>query len=205
MAHLIYKLQPNELYRYRTHLLSLDEESRYMRFGFHINNETINQLCNKWQLSPDKHIIFAIENDNLEVVGVSHISLEDETPELAFSVFKEHRKQGMGDALMKRAIEYCQNRGIKQGYMVCLMSNDKIKSLARKNGVLVHTDDGDSVGDITIPDPTPVSFWHECLENTMGNLDHVGKAHRKFVQIFRFPLHFKEKRYIILLRQQGAV
>lgn len=190
MTHTIYKLPANEFHRYRTHLLSLDDESRYMRFGFHIKNETINELCSKWELNSDKHKVFAIENDNMEVVAVAHISLEDDVPELAFSVFKECQGQGMGDALMKRAIEYCQNRGIKQGCMVCLMSNDKVKRLARKNNILVKTEDGDSFGEITIPDPTPVSFWHEYVEDSMGKLDHLGKAQRKFVQMFRFPLHF---------------
>ena len=190
MTHIIYKLPKTEFHRYRAHLLLLDEESRYMRFGFHIKNDIINQLCDKWELDPQNHVIFAIENENLEVVGVAHVSLEGDTPELAFSVFKEYQHQGMGDALMKRAIEYCQNRGIKHGYMVCLPSNDKIKGLARKNGVLIHTEDGDSEGDITIPSPTPVSIWHEYVEDRLGTLDHLGKAQRKFVQMFRFPLLF---------------
>ena len=186
----IYKLQPHEFDRYKAHLLALDEESKYMRFGFHVRNETIEELCAKWQADFSNHKIFVIENDNLEVIGVAHVSLEDETPELAFSVLKEYQKQGMGDALMKRAVEYCQNKGIKQGYMVCLASNDKIKGLARKNGILVNSEDGDSYGDITIPAPTPISYWHEYFENTVGTIDHVGKAQRKIAKMFRFPLIF---------------
>lgn len=190
MSYTIYKLPANELDRYRAHLLMLDDESRYMRFGFHIKNEIINQLCEKWKLNAHQHKIFVIEDDNLDVVGVAHVSLEDEVPELAFSVFKEHQGKGMGDALMKRAVEYCQNKGIRAGCMVCLGTNDKIKRLARKNNVLVKTEDGDSVGEISIPSPTPVSLWHEYLEDNMGKLDHLGKAQRKFAQMFRFPLSF---------------
>lgn len=171
--------------------MALDDESRYMRFGFMIKNETIERLCDEWQQKPHHHKIFAIENANLELVGVAHISLEGDIPELAFSVFKEYQKQGMGDALMKRAIEYCQNRNIKQGYMVCLPTNDKIKRLARKNGVLIHTEEGDCEGDVTIPSPTPVSIWHEYVEDNLGKLDHLGKAQRKFARMFRFPLLFR--------------
>ncbi len=190
MTYNIYKLPATELDRYRAHLLMLDQESRYMRFGFHISNDVINQLCEKWKLSPHKHKIFAIEDNNLDIVGVAHVSLEDEIPELAFSVFKEHQGKGMGDALMKRAIEYCQNKGIKQGCMVCLGINDKIKRLARKNDVLVKSQDGDSIGEISIPSPTPLSIWHEYVEDNMAKLDHLGKAQRKFAQMFRFPLQF---------------
>ena len=95
MPYTIYKLPASELDRYRAHLLMLDQESRYMRFGFHISNDVINQLCEKWKLNPHKHKIFAIEDNNLDIVGVAHVSLEDEIPELAFSVFKEHQGKGM--------------------------------------------------------------------------------------------------------------
>jgi GNAT superfamily N-acetyltransferase len=190
MSYTIYKLPPSEFYRYRTHLLSLDEETRYMRFGFHIRNETINELSNRWELHSDKHKVFAIENDNMEVVAVGHVSLEEEPAELAFSVFKEYQGRGMGDALMKRTIEYCQNRGIKLGCMVCLGSNDKIKHLARKHNILVKTEEGEAQGKITIPSPTPASYWHEYIEDSVAKIDHLGKAQKKFAQMFRFPLFF---------------
>lgn len=190
MTYHIYKLPKTEFHRYRTHLLSLDEESRYMRFGFHIKNETINQLCERWELNSDQHQVFAVENDNMELIAVGHVSLEDEPAELAFSVLKEYQGRGLGDSLMKRTVEYCQNRGIKLGCMVCLGSNEKIKHLARKNGVLVKTEDGDSHGEVVIPNPTPVSYWHEYIEDSIAKLDHLGKAQRKFAQMFRFPLYF---------------
>lgn len=188
--HTIYKLAPSEFHRYKTHLLSLDEESRYMRFGYHIRTEQIRELCKKWQANSDKHVIFAIENEDLEIVGIGHVSLEDTPAELAFSVLKECQGQGMGDALMKRTIEYCQNHGIKLGCMVCLGSNDKIKSLARKNGILVKTEYGDSHGEIEIPDPSPISIWHEAVNDSLAKIDHLGKAQRKFAQMFKFPLTF---------------
>lgn len=190
MSYTIYKLPKHEFNRYQEHLLKLDDESKYMRFGFMIKPETIADLCNRWSENSHQHKIFAIEDDNLNIVGVAHVSLEGEPPELAFSVLKEYQKQGMGDALMKRAIEYCQNKGIQHGYMVCLSTNDKIKRLARKNDILIKTEDGDSVGDIAIPSPTPVSYWHEYMEDSIGKLDHLGKTQRKFAQLFRFPLTF---------------
>ena len=161
-----------------------------MRFGFHIKNETIVELCAKWEANALKHKVFAIEYDNLEVVAVGHVSLEDDVPELAFSVLKEYQGQGMGDALMKRTVEYCQNRGIKLGCMLCLMSNDKIKRLARKHNIMVKTQEGDSLGQIEIPEPTPVSIWKEYIEESMARVDHLGKAQRKFAKMFRFPLIF---------------
>ena len=188
--HTIYKLGPEEFHRYKVHLLSLDEESRYMRFGYHIKTSQIRDLCKKWQDNADKHIVFAIENEDLEIVGVAHISLEDDPAELAFSVLQECQGQGMGDALMKRAIAYCQNHGIKSGCMVCLGSNDKIKNLARKNNILVKTEHGDASAEVSIPAPNPISIWGEVMCNQIATIDHLGKAQKKLAQMFRFPLHF---------------
>lgn len=188
--HPIYKLPASEFHRYKTHLLSLDEESRYLRFGFHIKSETIVELVGQWESNADQHIVFGIENDDLEIIGVAHISLQDNPAELAFSVLKNYQRQGMGDALMARAIEYCQNHNIKHGCMVCLGHNDPIKKLARKHNVLVKTEQGDSMGAIEIPSPTPISYWKEAVEDSLGKLDHLGKAQRKFAKMFKFPLQF---------------
>lgn len=161
-----------------------------MRFGFNIKNEVIEQLCDKWTTGSRKNVVFGIENDDLELVAVAHISLESEPAELAFSVIKNYQGRGMGDALMKRAIEYCQNHNIKQGCMVCLSTNDKIKRLAKRNNVLVTSLDGDAQAEILIPDPNPVSVWKEYWEDHFAKLDHLGKAQRKLARMFRFPLQF---------------
>ena len=96
----------------------------------------------------------------------------------------------MGDALMKRAIAYCQNHNIKTGCMVCLGSNDKIKKLARKNNILVKSEYGDASAEVSIPDPTPASVWSEAVSDSIAKFDHLGKAQRKLAQMFRFPLQF---------------
>lgn len=186
----VYRLTPEDFRRYRTHLLLLDEESRYMRFGFHIHNDTIIDLCKKWEENSDKHVVFGIENDDLDFIGIAHISLEDEVAELAFSVFKGYQRHGYGSALMARAIEYCQNHNIKQGCMVCLGHNEPIKKLARKHNVLVNTVDGDSEAEIVIPSPNSISVWKEYWNEHISKLDHLGKAQRKFAKMLRFPLQF---------------
>ena len=93
-------------------------------------------------------------------------------------------------ARANQLVEYCQNKGIKNGCMVCLGVNDKIKNLARKNNVLVTSELGDSYGQVEIPPPTPVSYWHEYVADSFAKIDHLGKAQRKFAQMFRFPLSF---------------
>lgn len=181
MPHLVYRLRPEEYHRYRTHLLTLDDQSRYTRFGVMVKDETINQLCNRFESNPREHKIFVIEDEDLRVVAAGHIALEGGETELAFSVLKEYRKQGMGDALMSRTIEWCQNRNIKGGCMVCLSTNTAIKRLASKHGVLVN-DGGETMANITIPEATVNSVLHEVVDSNMARVDHIGKVQRNFVR-----------------------
>jgi GNAT superfamily N-acetyltransferase len=187
MSHLVYKLTPNEYDRYRKHLLALDEYSKYLRFGFHISDEVINTLCTKFASEASNHKIFVIENNDLDVVGAGHVSLEGNTVELAFSVLKDYQKQGMGDSLMKRCIEWCQNRGLDAGCMVCLSTNIAIKKLAGKHGVLIN-DGGETLVNIKIPSANSTSMLNEVIDSNLARLDHLGKLQQNFV---RKVLHFR--------------
>jgi GNAT superfamily N-acetyltransferase len=149
----------------------------------------INIVCDKFEANSQKHKIFVIENDELEVIAVGHISLEGGELELAFSVLKEHQGKGMGSALMKRCIEWCQNRGIKGGCMVCLSSNTAIKKLAAKHGILVN-DHGETLADIKIPDVSAVSMINEVLDDNIAKFDHMGKLQRRFAKMLTHPLKF---------------
>jgi GNAT superfamily N-acetyltransferase len=189
MPHIVYRLLPAEYGKYRTHLLALDQESRYLRFGYPINDAMINFLCDKFEANPKQHKIFVIENDDLTVVAVGHISLEGEEVELAFSVLKDYQGQGMGSALMKRCIEWCQNRSIKGGCMVCLSHNKAVRAMAKKHGILVD-DHGETLADIKIPDPSPVSIMSEVVESNIARFDHLGKIQRKFARMLTYPLRF---------------
>ena len=189
--HLVYRLRPHEYSRYRKHLLALDEESRYTRFGFHIQDSVIEQLCKGFEANPAEHKIFVIEDNDLNVVAAGHISLQGGETELAFSVLKKYRQQGMGDALMKRCIEWCQNRNIKGGCMVCLSTNTAIKKLAGKHGILIN-DGGETLADIRIPESTTASVFNEVVDSNLARLDHLGKIQRKFAKMVTFPLLFSK-------------
>jgi len=189
MSHIVYRLMPAEYSRYRKHLLALDEYSRYLRFGYHIRDETINTLCDTFESNPQQHKIFVIENEDLEVVGAGHISLAGDETELAFSVLKEHQGQGRCSSLMKSCVEWCQNRSIKTGCMVCLTSNEAIKKLSKRHGILVNHS-GETMADIKIPEVNPASVFNEVVESSYARMDHLGKLQRRFARMFAFPLRF---------------
>lgn len=151
----------------------------------------INQLCDTFESNPKDHKLFVIENENLDVVAVGHIAFSGSEMELAFSVLKEYQQQGMGSSLMKRCIEWCQNRNIKHGVMTCLSSNTAVRKLASKHGVLVN-DHGEVLADISIPDANVVSVMSEVMDSNLAKFDHLGKLQRKFAKMLAFPLQFKK-------------
>jgi GNAT superfamily N-acetyltransferase len=189
MPHIVFELPYQDYDRYRAHLLALDDESKYLRFGYQIQKESINALCDKFEENFQRHRVFVIENEELEVVGAGHISLEDRPIELAFSVLKPYQGKGMGYSLMSRVVEWCQNRGIKAGCMVCLKHNAAIKKLAQQHGILIN-DGGETLAEIQIPDANAVSLMHEAAVNNIAKFDHLGKLQRRFARMAAFPLQF---------------
>jgi GNAT superfamily N-acetyltransferase len=184
----IYRLSAVEYKKYRTHLKQLDSESRYLRFGYAIKDEMIDQICDRIEQTPIKHRIFVIEDNDCQIIAAGHIAL-DSPVELAFSVLKDHQGQGMGSALMKRCIEWCQNRGIETGCMVCLSRNVAIKHIAKKHGVLVE-EAGDAEATLTIPKLNAGSVMHEIVEDNIAMFDHMGKLQKKFAKMLTYPLRF---------------
>ena len=99
------RLLISEYPKYRVHLKALDEDSKLLRFGHRVTDDVIDHLCDGIEEDAVHHILFCIENKQLDVIAVGHIATRDGM-ELAFSVFKEYQGQGLGNKLMTRCIRY---------------------------------------------------------------------------------------------------
>ena len=174
MKHTVRRVLPGEYYKYRAHLTALDTDSKLLRFGFSINDATLNKLCDGFEQKPEEHILFCVEDDMLNFIAVGHIA-KGNTMELAFSVLKEHQGQGLGDALMKRCIRYCRTHKILSGYMVCLSRNNAIKHLAIKNRMTLHADGSETEANIEFAEPRISTFINEGLAINSAVIDYAGK------------------------------
>lgn len=172
--HTVRRVLPHEYEKYRTHLKSLDSASRNLRFAHPVTDEVIDNLCDKWDQEKDQHILFAIENEELQFVAMAHIALEGEM-ELAFSVLKEYQGQGMGSKLMARAIQYCRTHNILHGNMVCLSHNSVIKHLCTKHGIQMHTEYGETLADIDLATPNVTTFINEVADANLAVMDYFSK------------------------------
>jgi len=174
------RVLPHEYAKYRTHLKSLDAESKVLRFGYAISDYVLDALCDKFETNPRKHILFAIENEQLEFVAVGHVSLEGEM-ELAFSVLKEYQGQGMGNRLMKRCIQYCRTHNILKGCMVCLSTNSRIKHLCSKYGIIMENAMGETLATIELPHADAYTYVEEVADRNLAVIDYMSKRIPKLV------------------------
>lgn len=190
MKHVVRRVLVSEYKKYREHLFKLSPEARQLRFGFDIKDETLSKLCDSFEKEPDKHVLFCVEDDMLNFIGVGHIALF-ETMELAFSVLDSHQNQGIGNKLMKRCIRYCRTRNVLNGNMVCLTRNSAIRKLCVKNRIKLQNDMGETQGDIQLPEPSINTFLNETIATNMGMFDYLNKR-IKMPWILAFDLIKKE-------------
>ena len=160
--------------KYRTHLKALDEDSKLLRFGYHVGDEVIDKLCDGIEADPLHHILFCIENERLEIVAVGHVATQGKM-ELAFSVHKQYQGQGFGNKLMTRCIQYCRTHGILKGCMVCLSNNAVIKHLCIKNDIKIHTEYGETLADIELDHPDFKTYVKEATDSNLAVMDYVSK------------------------------
>jgi len=168
------RVLPHEYYKYRTHLKSLDDNSKHLRFGCMMSDEVIDQLCSRFETETDKNILFCVENDDLEFVAVGHIALQQEM-ELAFSVLEEYQGQGLGNLLFKRTIQWCRTHNRLKGNMVCLSHNSVIKHLCIKYGIRLSSADGETLADIELDHPDITTYLTEVNDSNLAVMDYLGK------------------------------
>ena len=141
------------------HLLSLDKEDLRLRFGYTPTDSIIEQyVTNSWDKVDHRwYGIYHPEYDG--VVATLHAAqMDSETAELGFTVCKELRRHGLGDALFNRGAVWAKARGIKKLFMHCLSENRAVQHIAKKNGMHVVTMfGGEAEADLALPyDPAAI-------------------------------------------------
>lgn len=180
--HVVRRVFPHEYKKYKDHLKSLDFESRVMRFGFPVKDEVIDTLCEGIEKNYKDHVLFCVEDCQLNFIGVGHVSTQGEM-ELAFSVHQDYRKQGIGSALINRVVQYCKTRGLLKGQMVCLSTNTAIKRLCVKHGIKLESEHGETYGYINLDIPNIDTYLEENNSANLAVTDYFVKRAVNFWSI----------------------
>jgi GNAT superfamily N-acetyltransferase len=95
------------------HLLQLEPQDRYLRFGYAATDEQIRRYVE--QLDFDRDEIFGIYNRKLELIAMAHLAYAEtrrhkQCAEFGVSVLKHARGRGYGARLFERAVMHAATK-----------------------------------------------------------------------------------------------
>ena len=139
---------------YAEHLKALPEKDKYSRFGFKINDFSIDQLMLRIAYEPDNHVLWRATDSDDTYVGWGHMAKDGNSWELAVSVDHAHQGKGIGSKLIKDMLEWAKYKNIDEVYMHCIEDNKVIQHLAQKHGLKTRErGGGERTAAIEIPEP----------------------------------------------------
>lgn len=144
-------LSPREMPLLRDHLLRLDRDSRRNRFNGVVDDSFIEAYTAK--CASDGTIVVAYLTDG-EVHGAAELhqpeQSPDHLPEMAFSVERDVRRQGLGSVLFQKVLEAAERAGFARVRITTGSENEPMKALARKFGATLTFGHGESTGIIEL-------------------------------------------------------
>jgi GNAT superfamily N-acetyltransferase len=147
--------QQEELPLLRDHLLRLDPQSRHDRFNGYLDDSFIERYARK--CADDGTVIVAYMESGI-VRGAAELHppehSDDGLPEIAFSVERCVRRQGVGSLLFRRLISEARWRGYRRLRVTTGSGNEAMRALAKKFGAHLEFRYGESSGTIEIG-PSP--------------------------------------------------
>jgi RimJ/RimL family protein N-acetyltransferase len=165
-----------------THLLKLDAEDRRLRFGCAIADAAIEHYVGSIDFERDA--LFGVYGADLALVGACHVAQADDLAEFGVSVSPDHRRRGIGSALVARAALHARNAGIDTLYMHCLSENSGMKRIARQLGMRIATQCGESDGRLELPRGDFASVVDEMTQQGVALYDYSLKSNVAAMRMF---------------------
>ena len=156
------------------HFLALTSRDRYLRFGYAISDEQMQNYIN--QIDFDHDEIFGIFNHKLELIAVAHIGISrmsKDTGEAEFgvSVIPKAQGKGFGYRLFQRAVLFARNHGIQTLTLQCLSENGPMMHIVRKAGMIVQSSHGETMASLEIPPANLPSVLDEWMQSASARAD----------------------------------
>jgi RimJ/RimL family protein N-acetyltransferase len=191
----IRSLGSNHRARIARHLMSLDAEDRYLRFGYVARDMQIQKYVETLDFNRDN--IFGIYNRKLELQAVAHVAYAkahgyDLCAEFGVSVVPAARGRGYGARLFDRAATHAGNEGVRMMFIHALSENAVMLKIARKAGAVVERDGVESQAYLVLPPPTLDSRVSELIEERFGQVDYSLKVQAN--QFWTFLAHVQQIR-----------
>jgi len=179
----IRSLGPRHRERITAHLVTLDERSRYLRFGYAANDAQIRRYVDTLDFEHDE--VFGIFNRRLELIALAHLAHRDAdaqrgraaASEFGVSVLPKARRRGFGRRLFEHAMLHARNRHVETMFIHALSENTAMLKLARNAGATIGRDGSESEAWLKLPPDSIASHLDELLGERVAELDYRMKEH----------------------------
>ncbi|MDP2417255.1 MAG: GNAT family N-acetyltransferase [Hydrogenophaga sp.] len=168
--------------RIAAHLLALEPQDRYLRFGYVASDEQIHRYVD--QLDFDRDELFGIFNRKLELIAMAHLAFSGDPncincAEFGVSVSKSARGRGYGRCLFERAVMHARNEGVNLLFIHALSENNAMLKIARQAGAVVKRDGSESEAHVHLPPADFDSRMTELFQEHVALTDYHLKAQVK--------------------------
>ncbi len=151
-------LRPYNLPDIQKHLLSLNTQDRYLRFGYAANDEHIKSYVRSLNFERDE--IYGIFNRDLQILAMAHLAIniqanvsatQQMAAEFGVSVHASARGRGYGYHLFQRALMHARNANAATILIHALSENAPMLKIARKAGATLERDGAETQALLKVP------------------------------------------------------
>jgi RimJ/RimL family protein N-acetyltransferase len=178
----IRSLGPGHRTRIAAHLKALDEDDRYLRFGYPARDAQIEAYVER--IDFDRDDVFGIYNRKLELIAMAHLAYSDDPAhadcaEFGVSVLKKARGRGYGGRLFERAAIHARNEGVEVLFIHALSENHAMLRIAARAGAKMERSGGETDAFLRLPPATFDTRMAELVEEQVAQTDYQFKQQAK--------------------------
>lgn len=174
--------------RLRDHLLALDPDDRYLRFGYVATDEQIGRYVDGLDFEEDE--VFGVVNRKLVIVAAAHLAYDAAAPrdaprdgprdsprsaEFGISVSARYRRNGIGRRLFEHAQMRARLRGVGILHIHALAENQPMLRLLLSAGAQVERMGSDAEARLRLPEAQPGTHVESWVEAGAAGLDYTAK------------------------------
>jgi GNAT superfamily N-acetyltransferase len=171
------------------HFLALGPEDRRLRFGVVLSDAAMRGHVERIDFARDA--VFGATGDELDIVAAAHLAHNGDDGELGVSVLPEHRRHGLGAALLARAHTHARNLGLRVLFVHCLTENGAMMHIARREGMRIVTGNSEADAFLDLEPADAASRICEAFEQVVALFDYALKkqlaAPRLFARVLAQP------------------
>lgn len=182
------ELSERDRHRILKHFLGLKQSDRLLRFGTHLPDEMVEKYVEGLDFSRDT--LFGVLSRNFRLVGVGHLAFaprqegddvsdKDKIAEFGVSVSESARGKGVGSKLFERGAIHCRNADVDTLYMHFLSSNHTMVHIAKKAGMEIFREYGESDAYLKVMPADAVSVLKEAVQEQVAAIDYGIKANAR--------------------------